>query len=817
MPCPHPLSVGRTRPLRCAIAVSLALVSLAVVAQGNVPDTNAPDATLRNWDIAAAPLADTLARIARDSGQRLSADPALINGKTAAPVRGKLTAPHAASQALTGTGLELIVTEGGTLTVRPAPRRPKDEEATLAPVSVKAEVERESAWGPVNGYMARRSATATKTDTPIIETPQSISVVTADQISNQASNNLQDALRYTAGVRYESYGLDNRGDWFSLRGGDASRLLDGLRYPGILSYGGVRDEPYALERIEVLRGPASLIAGQNGPGGVVNMISKRPQIEPAKEISVQAGSHGHKQLATDLSGPLDAQGEWLYRIVALARETGTQVSHTNDERIYFRPSLTWRPNNGTTLTVFAEYQKDESNNTNAFFPIVGTLKEAPNGRIPTNTFIGEPSWDSYGGTRKRFGWEIEHKLNDTWTLRHHMRHDSVNAHLLSMYAAWWDGFVNSSGASDFNGKYLNRSWYGGNETYHITSSDLLAEARFQTGSVQHTLLIGADTLRLRDQYGSADEEANPLNVYEPTYGSFAKPDLSSAASFNTSTTRANDWGLLLQDQMKIDEHLVVVAGIRRDSTRANTNESTQSDQAISRNLGLLWLGESGFAPYIGYSESFRPVIGYHAYDGSQFKPKQGKQVEAGIKWQSADQRLTASAATYRSKETNRPALDQNHVDYYKQFGEVTVNGIEFEMAARLRQWDLIAQYSRTNARVTRAGDDETQYIGQQLASEPKNSAALWAVHRFSNWGLPNLRMGMGARHIGTTGDGTAGGNRVSSVTLFDALVGYAMGSWNLALNINNLTDKAYIATCMERGDCWFGTQRKAIGTLTYRW
>ena len=288
-----------------------------------------------------------------------------------------------------------------------------EESGPLELPSLNVGAGQETANGPVDGYVAARSATATKTDTPINEVPQSITVITADQIQDQNAQSIQEVLRYTAGVRSEHYGLDNRGDWFTLRGGsEGSVLLNGLRVPLTGWYGVVRNEPYAFERIEVLRGPASVIAGQNGPGGVVNLVSKRPQADGMREVAVQFGNESRKQVAADMTGALDSDGSLLDRPGLLGKDSGTQVDHADEQRIFIAPSLTWLPAAGTSIIVFAEYQKDESGNVNGFFPIEGTLTPAPNGFIPSETFIGEPDWDRYGGERIRFAYQVEHALSD---------------------------------------------------------------------------------------------------------------------------------------------------------------------------------------------------------------------------------------------------------------------------------------------------------------------------------------------------------------------------------------------------------------------
>lgn len=689
--------------------------------------------------------------------------------------------------------------------------------ATLPAVRVTGTADVETATSPVFGYRARRSATATKTDTPLNEVPQSITVITADQVKDQNAQTMQEVLRYTAGVRSETYGLDNRGDYFSLRGGsEGSTLLDGLRLPLTGWYGIVRNEPYAFERIEVLRGPASVIAGQNGPGGVVNLVSKRPQAQPLREVVVQLGNHHHKQVAADLGGAIGSDDTWLYRVVALAKDSDTQVDHAFDKRRFVAPSLTWNPAPGTSLTAYAEYQKDESGNINGFFPIVGTLRPGPNGFIPHDTFIGEPDWDTYGGTRERFGYRFEHDVGSDWTLRHNLRHDRVEGGFRTMYANWLDGFADAAGNPDPNGQYLNRFWYLSDDHSRITNADLLLEGKLHVGRTRHTLLVGVDAMRQKSgQKYWGDGVATPLNVYHPVYGTFPEPPHADADA-SVSNTWIRQHGVLLQDQIKFDDRWVVVAGLRYDRARSGSEgAAAKSDSAVSKNLGVVYLADGGWSPYVGYSESFEPVAGTMADGVTTFEPKRGKQVEAGVKW-SPSERVTATAAVYRLKETNRLTTDPNNVNFSIQRGEVTVDGVELEAAANLPAWDLVANYTFMDARQTAASPQDARYLGKQLTSIPRHSAAVWAVHKFGAWGLPGFKAGLGVRYVGKTSDGVDV-TTVPSTTLLDLLLAYDTGPWRLAFNVTNLTDKTYVATCLERGDCWFGTKRRAVLSAAYRW
>ena len=692
---------------------------------------------------------------------------------------------------------------------------PDGAATTLPTVTVNAEAEAERADGPVRGYAAQRSATATKTDTPLNEVPQSISVITADQVRDQGSPNLQEALRYTAGMRTEQYGVDNRGDWLALRGGSGGTVIDGLRRPLTGWWGIIRNDPYAFERIEVLRGPSSVMAGQNGPGGVVNLVSKRPQAERSGEIGVQLGNHGHQQVQFDLTGPLNADGTLLYRLVGLGKRSDTQVEHAFDDRELLAPSITWRPSAATSLHLYAQHQRDESGNLNAFFPADGTLLPAPHGPIPTDTFISEPAFDTYGGTRSRVGWAFEQRLNEQWTLRQNLRHDTTDGTMRSMYAAWWDGFVDANGSPDANGTYLNRYFYATDDQDRTTNADLLFEGKLKSGSVAHTVLAGVDGFQSRaSQRNYGDILATPLDVYHPVYGGYSLPALPDVPE---TVTRTRMLGLLLQDQIKFNDRWVLVAGLRRDRSRSSVDGgATQTDEATSKNLGAVWLADGGWSPYTSYSESFEPIAGTDAA-GQLFKPKRGQQVEAGVKWQPPGSRLNATASVYQLREKNRTASDPLNPGFSVQRGEVTVKGLEFELTGQIANWDLTGQYTYTDAQVTSTTADEVRYLGQQLEAIPKHSAGVWAVYRFAGLtGLSGLRIGAGLRHVGRSSDGV-GHLDVPAVNVVDAMLSYDTQDWRYALNINNLADKRYVASCLERGDCWFGQGRRVVLSATYRY
>jgi iron complex outermembrane receptor protein len=651
-----------------------------------------------------------------------------------------------------------------------------------------------------------RSRGAMRTDTPLIETPQAVSVIPGERIEAQNAQNMQEVLRYSAGVRAEMYGLDNRGDWFALRGGsEGSTLLDGLRLPLSGWWGNVRIEPFAFERVDVLRGPSSVMAGQNGPGGVVNLVSKRPLAEARREVAVQLGADAHKQLAVDFTGPLNRQRTLLYRDFCLVRDSDTQVDHTSESRQLLSASLGWRPNRATSLTVFTEYQHDESDNNVGFFPWEGMLLAAPQGRIPVETFIGEPVWDSYGGHRARGGYQFTHALTPRWTLSHNARVDDVDGHVRAMYANFWEGLRE-------DGRSVNRTWYANRTDTRIANTDVQVVGQVRQGRLDHTVLVAVDALWSHDVNPGVEGPATPLDVYTPTYGTFALPALEFGDS---PATRARLFGLTVQDQIRAGR-LVLVASARRDAARLEIDDSTEAgsrEGAWTHRVGVVYLLDRGFAPYVSQSRSFELITGTDAF-GAAFEPKRGEQVEAGLKWSPRDT-VIVSAAGFRLREKNRLTADPENPNNQVQRGEVTVDGLEVEASASLPAWDLVSAYTWSDATVTASSDPLDPYLGKRLTSIPEHAASVWAVRTFTLEGL-GLRAGAGVRFVGRTWDGQDQ-HSVPSNTLVDALFSVDLGRWRYALNASNVLDKTYLATCLDRGDCWFGTRRKVVGTLSRRW
>jgi iron complex outermembrane receptor protein len=668
----------------------------------------------------------------------------------------------------------------------------------------------ETATGPVTGFVARRGGSATKTDTPLIETPQAISVITRDQMEAQGALTLRETTNYTAGV-VSSY-FDSRVDSFKVRGGDAVQYLDGLqRTYG--TYNSTKVDPYLLERVELLRGPSSVLYGQGGIGGVLNLVSKRPQAEAQREVQVQLGNHDRKQVAADFTGPLDTEGKWLYRLVAVNRDSGTQVDHAPDDRILVAPSLTWRPSTDTSLTLQASYQKDKSGSLIGFFPWQGTLQPSLYGRIPTSTFTGEPGFDRYDSRNTSLGYLFSHRIDDTWTVRQNLRSTESKV--------WYDTSYTSFAANRLTGRPARPVFNIDQRTIErdlsstISAGKMLlvdnqAEAHFRTGALEHTLLVGADFQRNQTSQLTGRGSAGALDVYAPVYGNYTPP----AFLTRQPAVVQKQVGIYAQDQVKYGRWIGLL-GLRHDKADTDTEgrpAAAVDDKATTKRAGLVYLADGGWAPYLSYAESFLPLGGVDL-NSTPFKPQRGKQWEAGVKWEPEGQRTSFMAALYDLRDTNRKTTDPTNPLNSVQLGEVHVKGLELEYKGSIaRDWDWIATYAYTDARVSRSNGTD---LGKRLSGVPKHTASAWLMRRFSIGGVPGFSLGGGVRYLGESWDGTDA-LRTPSVTLLDAMFAWDNGPLRLSVNVGNLADKVQITTCLTRGDCFYGQRRNVTAAATYR-
>jgi len=799
--------------LAIAIALSAPLLSSPLLAAEQASSVLA-------YNLPAAPLSTTLNQIASQGGLALSLNPSLAAGKTSAPVSGQYDAAGALRAALQGTGLQLEQSSAGTYTLVAVP------EGTLAlPETAVIGVENlETAWGPVEGYTATRTAAGSKTDTALVEAPRSISVATRQQMDDRSVHSLDDAVRYMPGITASSYGSDTRIDWLRVRGFEPTQFLDGLPLPrGV--YANPKPETWNLDRLALLRGPASSVYGQTPPGGLLDMVSRRPSSDASSEIQLQYGSDNHRQINFASSGKIDDAGQFLYGISGVVRDSDTQIDHIENKRYNIAPSLTWNIDDDTKLTLLTQFTRDDTGVTSQFYPIQGTKIDMPFGKISHHKNLGDPDYDFYDRTYYALGYAFEHRLNDVWQFKQNLRYTksdlSFQTVTVNSYNPSFAGFT-----VDDQGN-VGRGTTNVDEDISQFAVDNNFQADFATGDVRHTLLLGLDHQRSNTNYTSIFGTAPDINVNNPIYGQpITRPERSSA--FYDYDQKTYQTGLYVQDQMALDQWRLTLGG-REDWVHTGTQfinkgdaTNTQRDKAFSGNAALSYVFDSGFVPYLSYAESFQPTSGADATSTGSLKPTEGKQWELGIKYQPPGSKTLLSAAVYDLTQKN-VAVNSivNNVTITSQTGEVKVKGLELEAVSDVTDnLKVIAAYTLAKSEVQKGVDK-----GNRLQLMPNQQASLWTDYTWHSGVLDGFGIGGGVRYTGNTYGDKANTwlGKADAYTVFDASVHYDLGRLDnslkgasLAVNATNLFDKDYISTC-DGYYCYYGDQRSVVASATYKW
>ncbi|MBB3276709.1 iron complex outermembrane receptor protein [Pseudoxanthomonas sp. OG2] len=464
--------------------------------------------------------------------------------------------------------------------------------------------------------VADRASTATKTDTLLTETPQSIGVVTSDLFIDRGANNLQETLRYSAGVTADAWGLDTRGDASTVRGLDPVQYLDGMRK--LYNFSPMaRPEVYGLERVEVLRGPSSVLYGAGGAGGIINAMSKHPSFQSAGEIGLQVGSFDRRQLQGDITGALGSSGNLAGRLVGVVRDSGMQTDHIDDDRIYLAPSLTWRGER-SNLTVLASYQRDRTASSQQFLPVAATLKAPPGRRLDPSTFLGDKDFDKLDARQISATVLFDHAFNDVITWRSSLRYIDSETEFRELFP---DTYSNPENPFiDADNRVLNRLSYGVKPDNRILTTDNALQFDFATGAFRHLLLAGVDYTDFREEALSFSGAGTPIDIYNPVSTGVTIPEWGRLPDQRTTQT-----GVYVQDQIRYADRVSLVLGARRDHVRSKTQGlRDKTDNETTYRIGVIGDIGANLSPYISYSESFLPVPGQDLY-GRAFEPMRGDQ------------------------------------------------------------------------------------------------------------------------------------------------------------------------------------------------
>jgi iron complex outermembrane receptor protein len=654
-----------------------------------------------------------------------------------------------------------------------------------------------------DGYVAKQDRIGTKVDTPIAEIPQAISVVTQEQIEDQKPRTLNETLSYTASANPNSFGYDSRYDAFFLRGFPA--YYNGIFRDGLRQYNGpsawFKTEPYGIEGVTVLKGPASSLYGISGPGGLVNLVTKRPKEERFREVELLGGSFGRTQAAFDLSGPVNEDGSLLYRLTGLGRLSGTELPAYRDDKLYLAPAVTWKPDEDTKLTVLGEVSRAVTGGTAFFYnPAYGQA---------SSLYEGDPAWNDFTGIQGRIGYEFEHRFTDWLTVRQNLRFGAVDADL------------------EYSGHYpidptvpdapLARYWGHYKENMKSLVVDNMAQTEFDTGAVSHLAVAGLD-------YGWSTYSAGNAVSYVSVNDIAAMP-LAFSGSQNM-----HQLGAYLHDQMQWNGFTLFASGrydwVRNNSTDFQFARTDQTDHAFSGRLGLSYRTDWGIIPYANYSTSFAPNLGFvYDYGTNQrrvAKPTRGRQIEVGVKYEIPDHDVLLGAAYFNIDQTDGVVYDGTFDAAGNQRQrqlDLNAQGLELEANASFDNGlDLVASYTYMRMNIVRgvAGTE-----GNQLSATPNHIFSLWGHYTFHSDALAGLGLGAGVRYVGESFGDDQNSFTNADRMLVDASLSYDFGARNakleglkLQVNAKNLfNERKQICTA---GNCYWDEGRAVFGSLRYR-
>jgi len=791
-----------------------ALVAVMAFAPGVVWAQAAANGQMQrtSFDIAAQPLSKALVQYSNETGVQLFFDASIVRGKNSGGAKGSLTRSEALSHILSGSGLTYSL-RGNTVTIS-AQQSPSadavapDGSLLLNTITVEGNGG-QSAFGPVDGYLAASTSSATKMDTPLIETPQSVTVVTADQVRDQKATSIAQTLSYTPGVSAQSGSFSRMVDDLTIRGfnvasGNSGTLRDGMKLQSNVYDGG--QEPYGLERVEVLRGASSVLYGQLSPGGVVNGVSKRPTDTPLHEVNVEYGSYNRKQLSADFGGPITSDGSLTYRLTGLLRDADNWVDNTPDDKFYIAPAVTWKPDEATSFTVLGSYQHIKTG-----FATPLRYEDVSQGTIPRDRFLGIEGFDKYNVDMYTVGGLFEHQFENGVKLRSNNRyfHSDVE---------WNYMFGNLAPSS--NGK-LTRLASERYETSYGATSDTSLEYAFNTGAVEHTIIGGFDYYRR--SYDSNRYRGTTYSVLDLETGQYTGSPSVSYAVNRGQRAIGNQYGLYLQDQIKFDEHWTLLLGGRHDwsesttTTYQNGKVTDQKNSAFTGRAGLVYVFDNGLAPYVSVSQSFDPQIGADV-NGDALEPNKGLQYEAGIRYQPDGTDLMLSAAVFDLTQKN--VVTYNSFGDAFQQGKVHSRGFELEARGQVGDLGLIAAYTFTDATIEQSA--KSYEIGEQVALVPRHSFSIWADYDLDKVGVKGVNVGAGLRYVGKTNLPDMEQD-VPAYTMVDAMVRFDLGAFkhelegtSVTINARNLFDKKYY-TCVAQDGCRYGEPLTVTATLGYKW
>ena len=804
---------------RCALMLTTALLgclaagpqSAAQAAQVQPAQAQRAQAGQRwPFDIPAQDLAGALIAYSETTGIQVVFKSQDLEGFDSGGLSGDLSAEEGLRLLLAPSGLAYAFASENSVVVSAAPAAAtpgsaSGEEGSVMLGTITVEDYRNiTSLQATKGYVSHYSTAATKTDTPAIETPQSVSTVGRDEMDDRNTKTVAEAMRYTAGVAVDSYGVDPRGyDSIKIRGFDTvttGSFRDGLRMDGNF-FALYTTEPYGIERVDMMRGPSGALYGQAEAGGVIDRTTKRPYAGMQQEVRLQGGSWEFKEGAFDIGGAATEDESLLFRLTGLVRDSHTEFDYNDgssqtNRRIYIAPALTWNPDDDTSITLLADYMNDRRPTA---FGTLATEEER------TDVVAGEPGFDRFDQEQFAIGYDARHRIDEVWEFRQKARYTYVGVDYQGVSA---DAFDPATGI-------VSRSVWSAPDTVHQGVIDNQLESRFELGPTFHVALFGLDYSHSVDTFSYHSGAADPLDINNVVYTGATVPE-----PYQRTEQTLQQAGVYVQDQITVYDNWILTLGGRFSYVEQKTKDrmadtsETKTDDAFTGRAGLTYLFDNGVAPYVSYTQGFTPQNGTPR-EGETFVPEESEQYEIGVKYAPKNFNALFTIAAFQVTKTNVVTVDPDDINSSIQTGEIRTRGIELEAKTTLAEGlDLSASYTFLDAEVTESNDED---LGKRPVIVPEHSAAAWLNYTFQDGMLEGLGVGGGLRYVGPTYNDLANDSENASYLLVDAVLSYDLNeNFSFQVNANNLFDREYITTCAF-GSCYYGTGLRVLAGMSYHW
>ncbi|USD39532.1 TonB-dependent siderophore receptor [Ferrimonas sp. SCSIO 43195] len=656
--------------------------------------------------------------------------------------------------------------------------------------------------------------TGTKSSLRPLESPMSFEVYDRALLDRRQVDSVNEALRYVPGVTAENRSSVTIFDQYTIRGFETYRnFYDGLplQYNGLWNLAPQVDA-FATESIEILKGPTSVLYGAAPPGGMVNQVAKKPQADAMTELRGRVGSNDLYELALDSTGALTDGLNG--RLIALYRDRDGQQETTREERRFIAPSIAWEMGRHTSIELSAYYQDDPSIVPSTPLPALGTVYSASYGKLDSDAYAGDANWNRFDRQVLMLGYKLNHQFSDSLEFLQNFRYTDADAGQRNMY---------NYGLADQQN--LIRSAYFTDESIEGYVVDNQLAWLTSLGSSEHRWLLGVEYSSLDSDvaYGDTLGQQTPmLDLASPNYHLIDPASLPVDFYQQANVIEQTQLGIYLQDEVRFDA-LTLVVGARWDryesTDTADNNYAgteygsvTEIDQdELSARAAAIYTFDSGWAPYLSYSESFEPVSGVDSNTGAAFKPTTASQWEIGVKYHNADLASTLTVAAFDIRKKN---VVVNTPDFgkYTQNGEVQSRGVELALSQRLLDnLELTLNYGYLDAEVTDNPLDPA-IEGTTPVWVADQTASAWLDY----YPLEAMQVSAGVRYVGETQLDAANTDTVPAYTLWDMAASYQLGEqWSLSLSASNLFDKRYVGACFDGNNCWMGAERSIEASASF--